>query len=174
MLFGSAITVVERPGGHDVSAANARAGTKIDDVVGRPHRVFVVLDDDHRVALVAESGERFQQAVVVAGMQADGRLVEDVEHADQPAADLAGQPDPLHLAARKGRRGAVQAEIFEAHVLEELQPAANLLEHLGRDLLAGGVQFQLAEELLGVGDGQRADFGQAALGMIGELRRRGW
>ena len=111
--------LVDRSGGHDVPAANARPGAKIDDVVGRPHRVLVVLDDDHRVALVAEPGERFQQAVVVAGVQADRRLVEDVQHAHQPAADLAGQPDALHLAAGKRRRGALQGEIFQAHVLEE-------------------------------------------------------
>ena len=94
------------------------------------------------------------------GMQADRRLVEDVEHADQPAADLPGQADALHLAAGKRGRGAVEREIFEADVLEELQPAANFLEHFGGDLLAGRVQLQLAEELLGVGDGQRADLGQ--------------
>ena len=82
--------VLNRAGGDDVSAANARPGAKIDDMVGGPHRVFVVLDDDHRVALVAEPGERFQQAVVVAGVQADRRLVKDVQHAHQPAADLPG------------------------------------------------------------------------------------
>ena len=100
-------------------AANARPGAEIDDVIGRPHRVFVVLDDDHRVALVAEPGERFQQAVVVAGVQADRRLVENVEHADQPAADLPGQPDALHFAAGERRGGAVEREIFEPDVLEE-------------------------------------------------------
>ena len=77
-----------------------------------------------------------EQAVVVARMQADRRLVEDVEHADQPAADLPGQPDPLHFAAGKRRRGAVEREILEPHVAEELQPAADFLEHLGGDLLA--------------------------------------
>ena len=63
--------------------------------------------------------ERFQQAVVVAGVQADRRLVEDVEHAHQSAADLPGQPDALHLAAGERRRGAIEGEIFQAHVLEE-------------------------------------------------------
>ena len=95
------------PGGHDLAAANAGAGAEIDDVVGRPHRVFVVLDDDHRVALVAQLGERFQQPVVVARVQADRRLVENVEHADQAAADLAGQADALRSRRRRasGRCG---------------------------------------------------------------------
>ena len=40
-----------------------------------------------------------QQAVVVALVQADARLVQDVEHAHQARADLRGQADALRLAA---------------------------------------------------------------------------
>ena len=36
-------------------------------------------------------------------MQADGRLVEHVQHADQTRTDLGGQPDALGLTA--GQRG---------------------------------------------------------------------
>ncbi len=85
-------------------------------MVGRAHRVFVVLDDQHGVALVAKPPERAQQLVVVAGMQADRGLVEDVEYADQSATDLSGQADPLHLAAGQRRRGAIQGEIVEPDV----------------------------------------------------------
>jgi hypothetical protein len=53
-------------------------------------RLLVVLDHDHGVAEVAQVQQRVQQPLVVALVQADGRLVEDVHHADQPGADLAG------------------------------------------------------------------------------------
>ena len=56
---------------------------------------------------------------------------------------------------------------------EELQPAANFLEHLGGDRLAGRVQFQLAEELLGLGDRQGADLGQRALGLVARTAASG-
>ena len=130
------------PVGHDLAAAHAGPGAEVDDVVGRPHRVFVVLDDDHRVAQVAQPGQGGQQAVVVARVQADRRLVEDVQHADQPAADLAGQADALHLAAGERRRGAVEREVVQADVAQEAQPAADLLEHFGGDRLAGLVELQ--------------------------------
>ena len=125
-----------------MAAAHAGAGAEIDDVVGRPHRVFVVLDDDHRVALVAKLGQRVQQAVVIAGVQADRGLVENIQHAHQAAADLAGQADPLHFAAGKRGGGAVQRQILQAHVGQKAQPAANLLERFGGDGLAGGVELQ--------------------------------
>ena len=107
---------VGRADGDDFAAADAGAGAEVDDVVGGPHRVFVVLDDDDRVAQVAQVGERVEQPLVVARVQADRRLVEDVEHADQAAADLAGQANALRLAAGERRGGAVERQIFEADV----------------------------------------------------------
>ena len=150
----------ERSGGDDPAAANARPRAEIDDMVGRPHGVFVVLDDHDRVALVAKLGQRFQQLVVIAGMQADGRFVENVEHAHQPAADLAGQADALHLAAGKGRGGAVERQVLQPDVLEELQPAADFLEGLGGDRRPRGVEFQGGKELGRVADGKPADLRQ--------------
>ena len=66
-------------------------------------------------------------------MQADARFIEDVEHADQAAADLACQADPLGLAAGQRRRRALECQIVEADVEEKTKPAADLLEDLIRD-----------------------------------------
>ena len=77
-------------------------------------------------------GQRVEQSLVVARVQADRWLVENVEHADQAAANLPGEPNALRLAAGERRRGAVEREVFEADVLQEAQPAADLFEHLGR------------------------------------------
>ncbi len=94
--------------GDDLAAVLAGAGADVDEVVGRAHRLLVVLDDDHRVAEVAQAQQRVDQAVVVALVQADGGLVEDVEHADERRADLRGQADALRLAAGERRGGAVE------------------------------------------------------------------
>ena len=92
----------------DLAAVLARAGADVDDVVGDPDGLLVVLDDDHRVAEVAQAHQGVDELAVVALVQADRRLVEHVEHADQPAADLAGQPDALRLAAGEGAGRAVE------------------------------------------------------------------
>ncbi len=70
--------------------------------------LFVVLDNEYRVAEVAKPFERLDQAVVVALMQADGGLVEDVENAAQARADLRGEADALALSA--GKRGGAAVE----------------------------------------------------------------
>jgi len=53
--------------------------------------VFVVLDHDQRVAFLLELLQRVEQDAVVARVQADGRLVEDVAHAAQVGAELGGE-----------------------------------------------------------------------------------
>ena len=116
-------------------------------MVGRPHRALVVLDHDHRVAEVAQPLERADQSLVVALVQADRRLVEDVEHAHERRADLRGQPDPLRLAA--GQRGgrALERQVAHAHVVEEAQPLVDLAQDQPRDLALGLRQLELLEPL---------------------------
>jgi hypothetical protein len=77
---------------------HARAGPQVDDQVGPLHELVVVLDDDQRVALVAQREEGRDQPLVVARVQADARLVEDVEDAGEVGAELRGEADPLGLA----------------------------------------------------------------------------
>ncbi len=78
-----ALDLLRRPFGDDVAAVLARARPHVDEPVGRPHHLLVVLDDEHGVAEVAQPLERADQPAVVALVEADRRLVEDVEHADE-------------------------------------------------------------------------------------------
>ena len=68
---------------HDLAAVASRPRTDIHNVVSRKHGVLVVLDHDERVAKVAQPPQGRKQLVVVALMQTDGRLVEDIQHAHQ-------------------------------------------------------------------------------------------
>src|SRR5271167_4502388 len=81
------------------AAVHARSGTQINDVVGLADGIFIVLNHDHRIAEIAQIGQRVEQALIVALMQTYRRLVQDVHDADQPGADLAREPDALRLAA---------------------------------------------------------------------------
>ncbi len=80
--------VLRRALRHDLAAVHAGRRTDVDHVVGRQDRILVVLDDDHRVADIAQVRQRVEQPRVVALVQADRRLVENVEHACQARADL--------------------------------------------------------------------------------------
>ena len=96
-----------RAAGDDLAAEAAGAGAEVEQAVGAGDHFAVVLDDEQRVAQVAELLQRAEQPRVVARVQADRRFVEHVQHAAQAAADLAGQANALRLAAgeRRRRRG---------------------------------------------------------------------
>ena len=145
------------------AAVDAGAGTEVHDVVRLADRVLVVLHDQHGVAEVAQPRERVEQALVVALVQADRRLVEDVHHADQPRADLAREPDALRLAARQRLGAAVERQVVEADVHQEGAGGR-------RSRAPGGARSRprqpstssVAEEAQRVGDRQRGDLRQRA------------
>ena len=80
---------------------HTRTGAHVHDIIRTAHGVLVVLDNDNRVAQVAEIFERCNELVVIALMQADGGLVQHIQHAGKRTADLGGQADALALAAGK-------------------------------------------------------------------------
>ncbi len=90
--------------------------------------------------------ERGEQPAVVALVEPDRRLVEDVHDAGEPGADLGGEPDALGLAAGQGLRRTIEREVFEPHVHQEGEPRRDLVDDpLGdRSFLAG--QGERAEE----------------------------
>ena len=146
----------DRAGVHDVAAVLPRPGPDVDDVVGGADGLLVVLDHDDRVAQVAQPLQRGDEALVVALVQADGGLVEHVEHADQAAADLAGQADALRLSAGQGAGRAGEGQVVEPHIEQELHALAHFLEDAVGDHVLAVAQLQGRHGLDGVGDGEAA------------------
>ena len=137
-----------------MAAVLARAGTEIDQIVGRANRLLVVLDDEHGVAEVAQLAERREQPAVVALVQADRRLVEHVQHAGQLRSDLRREPDALAFAARERRGAAAERQIADADVDEEAQPIANLAQHAAGDELLALGELERFEDRQRLGDRQ--------------------
>ena len=133
--FGLAMISSGRALGDDLAAMDAGGRADVDDVVGLADRVLVVLDDDDGVAEVAQVLQRFEQAGIVALVEADRRLVEHVEHAGQARADLRGEADALALAAGQRAGGAGERQVVEADIDQELQALADLLEDALGDLV---------------------------------------
>ncbi len=83
----------------DFPAETPGTRAEIDQVIGGGDGVFVVFDDDERVAVVAEVDEGLEEGGVVARVEADGGFVEHVEHAAEVRAELGGEADALGFAA---------------------------------------------------------------------------
>ncbi len=124
----------------------ARARPHVDEPVRGAHHLLVVLDDENGVAQILEPLERRDQPAVVALVQSDRRLVEDVEHPDQLRTDLGREPKPLRFAAGERLRGTVELEVADADVVQEGEPLADLLDDPMADQLLGRRQAELVEE----------------------------
>ena len=77
------LDVVHAPRGDDLSPVHPCARPDVHQVVRRPDRLLVVLDDEERVPEVPQPGQGVEKAPVVPLVQPDGRLVEYVQHTDQ-------------------------------------------------------------------------------------------
>ena len=122
-------------------------------MVGRLDHLAVVLDQDQGVAQVAEVPQRRQEPRIVARVQADGRLIEDVEHPRQAAADLTREADPLALAPRERRRAAAERQVVEPDVDQKLEAVADLADQVAGDMAFVAAELQPLEE--GVGPAER-------------------
>ena len=97
------------------------------------------------------------QPLVVALVQSDGGLVEDVANADQARADAGGQPDALQFAAAERVGGPLEREILDAHVRQKLETAVDLAQDRTGNRLILAREGQIAEPGPGGGDAHGRD-----------------
>ena len=134
--------------------------------------VLVVLDDHHRVAQIAQAGERLDEALVVALVQTDRRLVEHVEHADQAGCRSATPGGCAAPHRRPAWRPTVEREVVEAHVEQEAHAGVDLLHHALGDEAVALVEFESGEELGRLTDRQVAHLGDVVVADRDRQRRR--
>ena len=144
---------------HDLAAVYARAGTDIDNIVRLTHGVLVMLDNDQRVAEVAQTLHSGDQLVVVALVQADARLVQHIQNARQRAADLCRQPDALAFAAGQRCRPAGQRQVAKTHALQKAQTLLDFLKNGRTDALILGADLSSPDKLEFVIDALVAEIG---------------
>src|SRR5664279_4839149 len=119
--------------------------------------VVVVEHDDDGVPEIAHREERVDELPVVLRVEADRRLVEDVEDSHELAADLRREADALRLATRKGRGRASEREVPDPDVVQETEAVPDLLQDLPGDLQLAGRRPERVEERLCVLERERRE-----------------
>ena len=100
------------------------------------------------IALVLKLAESVEQVGVVPRMQADGRLVEHVEHAAQVGAKLGSQANALALPAAERSGGTIELEVAQADLFHEMQALGDLGNDIASDECGLLFEFESADELL--------------------------
>ena len=67
-----------RAAGNERAPVASGTGAEINHVIGPANRLFIVLDNQHGVSKIAQPFERFDQPVIIALMQTDGRFIQNV------------------------------------------------------------------------------------------------
>ena len=108
--------------GDDSAAAVAALRSQVDDPVRGLDHIEVVLDDDDRIALVAQSVQHVQQLTNVLEVQSRGGLVENVKRlASVALGKFARQFDALSLAAGKGGGALAETDVGQSDIHQGLQ-----------------------------------------------------
>src|SRR6185295_12851788 len=97
----------------------------------------------------------------VALVEADRRLVEDIEHADEARADLGREADALALAAGQRDGTAIEGQVVEADVDQEGEPRLDFLDDRARNFRLGRREIEPREEGAGVADRQGGNLDDA-------------
>lgn len=88
--------------GDDEAAAATTVGTEVEEVVHTLENIQIVLDDDHRVALIDKLLQNVEQYLDVFEVKAGRRLVKDVQRvAGRLSEQLRRQFHSLTLATGK-------------------------------------------------------------------------
>ena len=97
-------------------------------MVGDRDRLRLVLDDEHRVALVPQPKQQVVHPLDVVRVQTDRRLVEDVRDVGERGAEVTDHLGALRLAARQRAGRAVEAEVAEPDLHERVEGLPQRLE----------------------------------------------
>ena len=158
---GAGFDLLKRTGRHDLAPPAACAGAHVHQEVRRPHGILVMLHHDQGVAQIPQVAQGTQQLVIVPLVQADGGLVQNIQHPRQGGADLGCQPNPLALAAGQGSGGPGQGQVAQAHIRQKLQPGADLLDDLFRHHCHIALQLQPVHKVQLVPDAHAAEIHDA-------------
>ena len=130
---------------HHFSAFNSRTRPQIDNVIGTAHRFIIVLDHDQRVAARLQLFERCEQLLIVARMQPNRRLIENVQDAAQVGTELRSQADALRFAAAERRHAPAKLKVSQSHFAKKFQPLANFRKDVPRNHAFTAFEAQLAK-----------------------------
>ena len=109
--------ILWRPLTKNPAAARTAFGPQVDDMVGAFNDVQVMFNHHNRVAHIDQPEQNVEEFLNIGKMQADGRLIQDIEGiAVQAFRQFPRQLYALGFAARQGCGGLAETYISETDV----------------------------------------------------------
>ena len=132
--------------------------TYIDDIVGLPHRILVMLNDDNGISQIAEFFQRIEKFLIIALMKTDARFVENIQNAHKGRTYLRCKPYSLRFASRQRCRRTRKGKIAETDVLQKHKSRFYFLYDLRRDLRVFFRKFKIRNIFISLCYRKRTEF----------------
>src|SRR3954468_13939096 len=113
---------------HHFSSTRSGAWTDVENAVGSLHHLWIVFDDDQRVACLLQPMHHTDHAAHIARMQTDRGLIEYEQSIDERCAQRSRQIDSLNFAARQSARLTIEREIAQTNIHQKAETAADFAE----------------------------------------------
>ncbi len=101
-------------------------------MIGGLDGVGIVLDNQNGVAQIAQRFQNVDEPLRISRVQANRRLIQNIQSAHQVRAQRGGQLNPLRFSARKCGGQAIQRKVVQPDLIQKLQPRTNFLQNLVR------------------------------------------
>ena len=163
------------PAAINSSTVHACARTEVDDVICVSNGLLVVLHHEDRVS----SGLSFSRAAsscsLSRAMQANGRLIQHIQHSAQVGPELCREPDALAFPPGKSRHAPPQLQVAQTDLEQEIQSLADFRQNVARDGRGPAGDLRLPEQWLCAFHGQREEIvaGGPFRAGGGSVRRQG-
>ena len=112
----------------DLTAGRAGPGSEVDHMITDGDGLRLVLDHEHRVALVPQLQQQLVHPLDVVRVQADRRLVEHVRDVGEARSEMTDHLGALRLAAGQRARRALQTEVAQSDLDERVEGVAQGVE----------------------------------------------
>ena len=139
--------------GDDSAAITAGPGTHIDQIIRRHDHIRIVLDHDGGIAAVGQMLECTQQRAHFDGMHAPRPFIHQYGDAGQPGGQYVSELYALCLSRRQGGRTAIQMQISQSQLAQQIRSKQRLFENGRRQHLLLGRYFQCLQNLTQLGQG---------------------
>ena len=128
-FFGFDFGAVWRALIDDVAAVLACAWAEVDEMIGGAHHRVFVFDHHQRVSLVAQAVHDADEAIDVAGVEADGWFIEHEERAGERGAEAGREVDAFDFAAGQCARLTIEREVTEADLDQIAEARGDFRQH---------------------------------------------
>src|SRR4030042_2447647 len=156
----------------DLAAMPAGIWSQVNNVVGGTYYFFIMFHYNNRITGVAQFFQCVNQSEVVTLMQANARLIENIQYIDKLRSYLWGKADALTFTTRKTFGTAVQCQRIPPPLQHEFQTCTKLFQNLGCNffLFSRQVLFNIIEPYVQISQIHLSQFGNILI-MYPEIQR---